>query len=464
MENNIIIRTDSYKVGHAPQYPKGTEEIHSYFESRGGDYDNTVFFGLQYLLKKHLVGQVVTKDKIAEAKDVFGSHFGSTALFNEVGWNYILNQHGGMLPLEIKAVPEGTPVPTSNVLMTIRNTDKSNTWWLTNYVETLLVQTWYPTTVATQSREIKKMIASYANSTGDVNLVNFKLHDFGFRGASSVESAGIGGLAHLINFLGTDTMEALMLGRQYYNEPMAGFSIPASEHSTMTSWGKENEVKAYENMLDTYPEGLVACVSDSYDIYNACNNLWGGILKDKIMNRNGTLVVRPDSGDPVQVVTKVLDILGGRFGYTINDKGYKVLDSHIRVIQGDGVDRDTINGILWAMKNNKWSTDNIAFGMGGALLQKLNRDTQKFAFKCSSAIINGEQRNVKKEPITDSGKNSKQGYLKLIETDSGFATVSSADYSPEKFNSFEDRLRTVFLNGELKEEDTFAKIRERALI
>jgi nicotinamide phosphoribosyltransferase len=215
--------------------------------------------------------------------------------------------------------------------------------------------------------------------------------------------------------MGTDTVTALTFIQEYYQpDSMFGFSIPAAEHSTITSWKQEGELEAYRNMLDQYPEGLVAVVSDSYDVYYACEKLWGEALKEKILARNGTLVVRPDSGVPKDVVLKVTEILGEKIGYTINEKGYKVLVPQIRVIQGDGVNYESIGEILENLALNGWSADNITFGMGGALLQKVHRDTQKFAFKCSCATVDGQDRLVFKDPITDHGKKSKKGRLKLI--------------------------------------------------
>lgn len=455
MNPNIMLMTDSYKASHWKQYPPNTQSVYSYFESRGGEFDNVCFFGLQYYLKKYLEGQVITQAKIDEAEEMWAAHFGTPGVFNREGWEYILKTYEGKLPVEIKAVPEGTVVPVSNILMSIRNTDKK-CYWLTNWLETILVQVWYGSTVATQSRTMKQMLLDYLEATGDPSLIAFKLHNFGYRGVSSVETAGVGGAAHLVNFMGTDTFEGVRYAKEYYGEPMAGFSIPASEHSTITSWGKEHEVDAMANMLQQYPTGLVACVSDSFDIYNACENLWGGALKDKIMQREGCLVVRPDSGYPPEVVSSVLKILWDKFGGTTNSKGYKVLDSHVRVIQGDGIDRDMLQSILQEMKWKGWSADNIAFGSGGGLLQKLNRDTLKFAFKCSSITVNGKEQDVYKEPVTDKGKNSKRGRLKLVQTLEGLTTVSQDD------DNTDDELQTVFYNGALLNEQTFSEIRERA--
>lgn len=458
MKTNIILATDSYKVSHYKQYPPETTEIYSYFESRGGRFQDVVFFGLQYLLKEYLQGEVVTSRAIDEAEALYAAHFGNPALFNRAGWEHILAQHKGCLPVSIYAAPEGLPIPTHNVMMTIQNTDPA-CYWLTNFLETLLVQVWYGCTVATLSREIKKRIAAYLQETGNPALIDFKLHDFGFRGVSSVESAGLGGAAHLVNFMGTDTVAALRHIQTYYKtDKCYGFSIPAAEHSTITSWGKDNEARAYENMLTQYPEGLVAVVSDSYDIYNACDALWGGVLKEQVLARKGTLVVRPDSGKPSEVVLKVMEILGEKFGTETNVKGYKVLHPNVRVIQGDGVDYDSIGEILQVLKTNGWSADNIAFGMGGALLQKLDRDTQKFAFKCSSAVVGGEERDVFKQPITDSGKTSKRGRLKLIRGEKGVFTTVTANHSGENI------LQKVFENGVITREYTFDEVKANAAL
>lgn len=459
MNKNIILLTDSYKVTHWKQTPPKTQNVYSYFESRGGKFPATKFFGLQYYLKEYLEGQVITLDMIDEAERLFAKHFGNANLFNRVGWEYIAITHHGMLPVSIKAVPEGSVIPTSNVLMTIENTDPK-LYWLTNYLETLLVQVWYATTVATLSYYMKQMIGRYLDETGEPVIIDFKLHDFGFRGVSSVESAAVGGAAHLTNFMGTDTMAALMLARDYYSADMPGYSIPASEHSTICSWGRENESLAMENMLDQYPEGLVACVSDSYDIYKACENIWGTLLKDKVMGRKGTLVIRPDSGEPPEVVVKVLDILGEKFGYERNKKGYKVLDPHVRVIQGDGCNYEMCERVLEAMKKCGWSTDNIAFGMGGGLLQNLNRDTQRFAFKCSAVNIDGEWRDVFKSPITDLGKISKAGRLRLVPMHNAADGVSYQTVNELANVHGKDMLVEVFRDGKILKEYTFDEIRK----
>ena len=404
---NMIIATDSYKVTHWKQYPPGSQYVYSYYESRGGMPPKTVFFGLQYYLKKYLCGHVITDDMIDEAQLFFEKHFGRD-VFNADGWQRIVDVHDGRLPVVIKALPEGSLVDVLTPLMTVENTDPELPW-LTNYIETILCQMWYPITVATRSYYMKQTIIRYLEETGTPSDIGFKLHDFGCRGSTSMESASIGGAAHLLNFLGTDTMVALEMLAEYYDCDMAGFSIPATEHSTITSWGRENEVNAFDNMITQFPDGIVACVSDSFNIYDSCDRLWGQELHDKVMSRDGTLVVRPDSGCPEKVVLRCMEILGNRFGFATNKKGYKVLDPHVRIIQGDGIDHDMIASILEVMKTDGWSADNIAFGSGGALLQKMDRDTYNFAFKCSEVTIDGERYPVFKDPITQHNKASKSG-------------------------------------------------------
>lgn len=457
---NICLGSDSYKFSHPDQYPSNVEHVYSYLEARGGSYPGVIPFGQQGNLMRYFVGQVVTNEKIEEARDIIGSHFGNTTLFNaaEEMWKHIVDKHGGMLPLEIKSVPEGTLVPVRNVLMTAVNTcPEHKCRALTNFCETKLMHVWHPMTVATRSYYLKKIILKYLEETGDPSLIDFKLHDFGYRGVSSEESAAMGGAGHLVNSKGTDNMAAILFCRKYYGEPMAGFSIPASEHSTMTAWGEANEADACRNMLDTYPDGLVACVSDQYDIYKLCRNVWGKTLRDKILNRKGTLVVRPDSGDPLEVLPPVFEILGNAFGTEINNKGYQVLNPHIRVIQGDGINETTLPEILEKLKSLKWSADNIAFGSGGGLLQQMDRDTCKMAFKCSAVYRNGIWQDVYKNPVTDSGKTSKRGRLVLRKEGHLFFTEK---WTPERAK--EDYMRTVFLNGEMVVTDTLAQIRARA--
>jgi nicotinamide phosphoribosyltransferase len=450
MMRNIILNADSYKYSMWNQYPPGTEYVYSYIESRGGKWPAAVFFGLQAFLKEYLTTPVTMAD-IDEAEAIITAH---GEPFNREGWEYIVRELGGRLPVVIKAVPEGTIVPVKNVLVTIENTDP-RCYWLTSFLETALLRAvWYPTTVATNSYESKQIIREFLEKTGDVAGLNFKLHDFGFRGVSSLESAGLGAAAHLVNFMGTDTIAGLLYARKYYGADMAGFSIPATEHSTITSWGRDREVDAYRNMLTQYakPGAILACVSDSYDIYNACK-LWGTELKQQIVESGATLVVRPDSGDPATVVTECLRILDQYFGAVVNDRGYRVLNN-VRVIQGDGINQDSIREILATATAAGYSADNIAFGQGGALLQAVDRDTMKFAMKCSAAKVLGEWVPVYKDPITDPGKQSKRGRVVLYKNDRGY--YSGVEDWPK------NELITVFRDGVITREYTFEEVRANA--
>jgi nicotinamide phosphoribosyltransferase len=472
LAKNLILNTDSYKVSMFKQYPAGTTGVYSYIESRGGRYDQTVFFGLQAFIKEYLLSPI-TQNDIDIADEILTAH---GEPFNRAGWQYILDNHSGYLPVVIRAVPEGTVVPVRNVLATIENTDPE-CFWLTTWLETALLRAvWYGTTVATQSYTIKQVILDYLERTGDPTTIDFKLHDFGARGVSSMESAGIGGAAHLVNFMGTDTITGVLFAREYYNAGIAGFSIPAAEHSTITSWGRDNEVKAYENMVKQFGRAgsILAVVSDSYDIYNAASKLWGEDLRQLVIDSGATVVIRPDSGDPVEVNRRLVEILGDKFGYTTNSKGFKVLNN-VRLIQGDGINELTVRSILGTFMAMGWSADNIAFGMGGALLQIVDRDTQKFAMKCSAMsrdvwVEDGdlgsgwktEWVDVVKDPVTDPGKKSKAGRVTLWTNGTG-EYVSSVD-EPKQWadRGWTKALVPVFWDGKLEKEYSFDEVRANA--
>lgn len=451
----IILRTDSYKFSHYKQYPEKVTNVNSYIESRGYDkkiFQNepeVVFYGLQGFIRQYLTNPITQRD-IDVAENICFAH---GVPFNKKGWEHILNVHNGNLPLEIKAVPEGTVMKPGNVMVQVQTSD-SECAWLVSYIETALLRgVWYPTTVATLSREIKKVIYKYLTETSDSpdEEIMFKLHDFGARGVSSAESAGVGGSAHLVNFMGTDTIEGALYAMENYDCEMPGFSIPASEHSTMTILGKDGELEQMNRMIDQYGSSpIYACVSDSYDIYNAVKNFWGKELKDRVLATGNTLVVRPDSGDPVKTPVEVIKMLGEAFDYEINTKGYKVLHPSVRVIQGDGINFNSLKQILELLKNEGWSASNIAFGMGGGLLQNVNRDTLKLAMKASAACYDGKWNDVWKDPV-GGGKTSKKGRLALTRDKE---TVRVEDASS-------NILKTVYYNGKIGK-DTFENIRNRA--
>ena len=472
LAKNIILNTDSYKVSMFKQYPVGTTGVYSYIESRGGRYDRTVFFGLQAFIKEYLLVPITQHD-IDIADEILTAH---GEPFPRAMWQHILDKHKGYLPVVIRAVSEGTVVPVSNVLATIENTDPK-CYALTTWLETAILRAvWYGTTVASQSYTIKQVILDYLEKTGDPSTIDFKLHDFGARGVSSMESAGLGGSAHLINFMGTDTITGILYAMEYYDSGVCGFSIPAMEHSTVTSWGRDGEVDSYRNMLKQYgkPGAILACVSDSYDIFNAASKLWGEELKDEVIASGAVVVIRPDSGDPVGVNKELVQILDQKFGHTVNSKGFKVLNN-VRLIQGDGVNELTIRSILGAFMALGYSADNIAFGMGGALLQIVDRDTQKFAMKCSSVQITklfedgdlgtgykSEWIDVIKDPVTDSGKKSKAGRVRLFTNSGGeYASGTSAPtgWSDKGIGGWTDALQEVFRDGKLIRNMTFDEVR-----
>lgn len=457
---NPILNTDSYKASHWVQYPANTDDTFFYAESRGGVYDQTVFFGLQAILKANL--RPITHADVDEAAMLFAAH---GEPFNVDGWRHIVDKHNGRLPLRIRAVAEGTVVPTHNALITVEPTDPK-CYWLPSYLEPILMRSWYPTTVATVSWACKQVIRSYLQKTSDIpdDVLPFKLHDFGARGVSSTESAGLGGMAHLVNFQGTDTVLGLVYASRFYKAGMAGYSVPAAEHATITPWGREGEVEAYRNMLKQFGRegGIVSVVSDSYDIYHAISEHWGKTLREDVINSGATLVIRPDSGDPVEVVLKCLELIDAAFGSTVNAKGFKVLN-HVRVLQGDGIDPVMLEEILRASTEQGYSAENLVFGMGGGLLQKVNRDTQKFALKCSAARVNGEWIDVYKDPITDSGKRSKRGRLSLFRhREYGTFQTFRTDGRDTIPAGYEDAMLTVWVNGQFVQEWTFDQVRANA--
>ena len=463
--NNIVLATDSYKLNHWNQYPKDTEAVYSYFESReGATFPYTVFFGLQSILKDYLEGEVVTMKDVDEAQKLATAHFGDPSLFNYRGWEYIVQEHGGRLPLRIKAVEEGSVIPTGNVLMSVENTDP-RCFWLTNQMESLLTHVWYPSTVATLSRRTKEVIAQFLDGTADSREgIDFMLHDFGYRGASTHETAAIGGLGHLVNFLGTDTLPAMLLGVEQYGADLAtlAFSVPATEHSVMTALGKDGEYEVVDQLLDEYPSGILSVVADSYNIYEFVQHV-GTTWKDRILARDGRFVVRPDSTtlehpNPGDLVVWILKSLYENIGGTENSKGFKVLNDKVRVLWGDGIDLHGIEKILGSASLAGFSAENMVFGMGGGLLQKVNRDTQRFAFKSSAQKRNGEWFDVWKDPI-DSTKASKRGRLKLVNIDGKYLTMrTEGDSAPTVL------LKTVFEDGELKNQITFDQVRENAAL
>lgn len=465
IELNYLSDTDSYKHSHYLQYVPNMTRMMSYLESRGGRFDECTLFGLQYVLHRYLSKPISQADVDVEEK--FALEHGLP--FNREGWEHIALKYGGRLPVTIRAIPEGTVVPTGNVILTVESVDDEKCAWITNYVETMLSRIWYPSTVAILSKNIKEiwMDALMRSSDNPLSEISFKHHDFGSRGVACQEQAMIGGAAHLLNFLGSDTTVGIKFANHYYDSPMAGFSIPATEHSTMTVWGESGEREAIENWIRktllerSVPDGvpkMSACVGDSYDIYRFVNHVCD--LRELVKKSNGTLVIRPDSGDPIEVLSKIFTIFDDRIAdeITVNSKGYKVLPSYLRIIWGDGVNIDSMKSILDAVIASGWSASNIAFGSGGGLLQSVNRDTQRFAFKCSFVEAGGKSINVRKNPSTDRTKSSKAGRLDLIKVEGEYHTVTLD--STQKSHDLSVMV-TVFENGEIVNHTNFDDCRKR---
>lgn len=458
-QHNILFATDGYKPSHFLQDPPDTRGKFSYIAARKGD--GVLWTGLQTIIQDYLMTPV-TAEQVNQAAEFYATY---GVPFNKEGWMTVVNEFGGFVPVTIKALPEGTWVPRGVALATVETPEgRSDLAWLGGWLETLLLRVWYPTTVATRSFYGKLTLLDWLGITADnADGLPFKLHDFGARGVSSGESAALGGLAHLVNFMGSDTIEGVIAANRHYDAGVAGFSIPAAEHSTITAWGRDNEVDAFRNMLTQFakPGSLVAVVSDSYDIYNACDKLWGQDLRQQVIDSGATVVIRPDSGDPLVVLPEVARILANRFGSTTNSKGFQVLNN-VRIIQGDGIDsHESIYAICNALAEAGFSTDNIAFGMGGGLLQKLDRDTFGFAMKCSAVNVGGKWVDAYKDPITDPGKTSLRGRLTTVTERGQLLTLRQDDRSWSDYGRTE-ALRLVYQNGQQFNRMTFDQVRENA--
>lgn len=474
MINNLLLHTDVYKMGHMDQYPPGTTEVYSYLTARSGaKIPKTLFFGLQYYLTAYLQ-QAITTDDVDQfmgyKRSILGSEGDSRAkLMSLVKLGY--------MPLEIRAVPEGTVLPTGNVLMTVRNTHPDFAW-VVGFFESLLLKVWNTTTVASYSYALKQIMSGYAHLYCDnQEHLQFQVHDFGYRGCSSEETAALSGAAHLINFLGTDTVPGLWLLRKYYaggtDGGPIGLSVPATEHSVMCAYKRENEFDAFDRMINVlYPEGFVSIVSDTYNLWTVLTD-FAPRLKDQIMARRGRVVFRPDSGDPVKVVCGdpdaapgspefkgALQLLDEVFGSTLNSKNMRVLDPHVGLIYGDGMTSERMQEMITKAAAKGYAPSNLVFGVGGLLLQQHSRDTQGFAIKATHCIVNGEQRAIMKDPVTDSGKRSLCGYLALRKDEQGQFVTQEVPSLEEANNC--SLLELVFKDGQLLRFQTLSDIRDRA--
>ena len=453
-----VLDSDSYKFGHFKMLPENVNYVCSYGEARSDErWRQAVFFGLQAWLKSL---RPITREDVEEAYELAIPHCGT---FNYDGWMRIVNELDGVLPIAIDALPEGTVVPNRNALYQIRNT-RPGFAWVTQYVEAALLRAvWYPTTVATLSWHVKQDIRDFLERTCDAPETEllFRLHDFGARGASSRETAMLGGMAHLINFNGSDTVPALIGARRLYGEPLAAYNIPAMEHSTVCAWGREGEEQAYANAISKFltgPGTMLSIPPDAYDLHNAVDKIIGQDLKDMIIMSHGRLVVRPDSGDPVAEVMFALRSLANRFGYATNNKGSDVLHPSVRIIQGDGVNETSIHSIMTAMEINGFSIENVAFGMGGGLLQSVTRDTMGFAQK-ANAISSGHEGwiGINKTPATASQKVSKKGVQMVVREEGKLVTLPVGSFPVGR-----NLLVPAWHEGKLLNETTFSEVRARS--
>jgi len=481
--------TDFYKISHREQYPPGTTTVYSTWTARESTIpgiDHVVVFGVQAFIKRYFIDyfqenffsrplEHIVDDYLRLIRNALGIPRPPTKHLEEL-WAL------GYLPLEIRALPEGTQAPLRVPSVTFVNT-KPEFFWLTNFVETLFsAESWLPSTSATLAFEYRKLFNRFAIETGgDLDAVPFQGHDFSFRGMSSVESASASGAGHLLSFTGTDTIPAISYLEEFYgadtNVELVGASIPATEHSVMSAYGNEDtddEFSTYQRLItELYPSGLVSIVSDTWDLWRVVGEYLPR-LRREILAREGRVVIRPDSGDPVDILAGrevrngtladqgVVEALWDIFGGTITSQGYRMLDAHVGVIYGDQISLASASLILERLKAKGFASTNVVFGIGSHTYQRTNRDTFGHAFKSTAVTIDGVEKAIFKDPVTDSTnmKRSQGGRVAVTVVGETLETVdglSSDDQVPG------DQLRVVFRDGEVFHVETLAQIRSRLL-
>lgn len=463
-EINVLTLADSYKYSHYKQYPAGVVNMYDYAEARSTkEYEQTLFVGLQGLLKEYFTAPI-TEEDVKEA-ELYASIHGVP--FNTAGFMKIINNYGGYFPITIKSVPEGILVPNKNILFTIELTiNDSDLFWLPSWMETFLMKVWYTCTVASRSYDIKSNIIEMSKITDETPFVDYSFLNFGDRGCTSVEAANLGGFAHLTCFRGTDNFGSIKYTKEFYNVAIEeidniGHSAVASEHSSVTAWGRNNEREMVLTYLNNNKnQNLIACVGDSYDIFKFTEMVTSGEFKEKIESDDyPTFVIRPDSGYPVDIINQILNIMEkNNVRYTLNSKGYKIFNKY-RILWSDGVTKQNIKDVLSSAILRKYSTQNFVFGMGGGLVQNLNRDTLGFAIKCSELTFDdGATLDIYKDPITDSGKKSKRGKVTTYfnKKTSEFFT----DIVGKENEYIINIVQPVFVNGKLIKEYTLTQVRE----
>lgn len=481
---NPITLIDGYKLDHRRQYPPGTTRVYSNWTPRGSrvpGVDKVTFFGLQYFIQRYLKEEI-TDFFISKESRVVGEYVRRVNGYlgpNTVGTEHIRDLHRlGYVPLEFRAIPEGTSVPIRVPMLTVENTHPDFAW-LTNYIETLMsCVMWMPCTSATQARVMRKILDEAAQKTGSPpEFVQWQGHDFSFRGMPGLEAAMLSGAGHLLYFTGTDTIPAIDLIEQYYRptvpDYLIGGSVAATEHSVMCAGGQEDEFETYSRMLELYSSGIVSIVSDTWDLWNVLTGILPR-LKDRIMTRDGKVVVRPDSGDPVKIICGdpdapegsparkgVIELLWDVFGGTVTNTGHRILDGHIGCIYGDSITRERARAITDGLAAKWFASANMVFGMGSFGYQYVTRDTFGFAMKATSCVIGGQQRDIFKKPVTDSGeKFSAVGRLAVVRgSDGQLQLISPATPEQER----ESLLRPVWKDGSFIIHEGFDQIRARAL-
>ena len=471
LPRNIILDIDSYKNDHGEMMPADTEKIFSTIVPRRANRytDKVKAMGHQYAIRKY-VSQPVEEWMIDEAeRELKEQGF----IFDRKRWEHILVAHNGYLPLEIRAIPEGMIVPVGVATVTIINTDPKCAW-LTSYTETMFQRVcWKMTTVASLSYDLYRYLDDMMiKHCGESGKVNFHLHNFGSRGADSYEADIFAGIAHLASgFNGTDCAQANRNIKHYYNTTKSyGSSVTASEHSVMCTWANsetEDDLPAVEMMLNILEEKLdtasgvpiVSIVGDTYDIYRLTRDYLGGKLKSKVIAlgaRGGKVVVRPDSGDPLTMCLDVIKILMDKFGYTVNKFGYKVLPPYIGVIQGDGINNDSIRHIVARLDKARISLENIVFGMGSGLTHDAGRDEFSFSMKATARFDGKIWHDLMKKPITDLSKQSLKGYVTTYQNK--LTGEIFADRIGLEDNNLVDLLETVYLDGRIIKEYNFGDV------
>jgi nicotinamide phosphoribosyltransferase len=483
---NPLLGTDFYKVGHPNLFPTGTEFIYSTWTprtSRMEGVNEVVVFGIQKVIKQHLIEyfndnffNVPKEDVINDYKRMMKHALGE----ENTKVDHLEKLHDlGYLPIRIKALKEGTSVPLRVPVMTIENT-KPEFYWLTNFLETLIsCELWIAMTSATTTLQYKRIITDYALKTCDnMNHLLFQLHDFSMRGHTSMPSAITSGMGHLTSSCGTDTIHAITYMERYYNAnietELVGASVTATEHSIACTYGQDNEIEYYREIIkNRKPNGIVSLVSDTWNLWNVVLNYLPE-LKDDIVNREGTVVVRPDSGLPEDIICGntnakteherkgLIELLWDIFGGTVNSKGYKVLDSHIGAIYGDSITIERCREILKRLEEKGFASSNIVLGIGSYTYQHVTRDTFGFAMKATDAIINGEEKMIFKDPITDNGvKKSQRGRVAVIEKCGQIAYVDGLDKTTINEYASMNLLEDVFIDGKLVRDEKLSDIRAR---